>query len=104
MGCGSRERGKSLFEGLLDTYPKRTDLWCIYFDTVIKSCTPPRVGEAVLAPVRALFTRCCTMSLKPYKMRIFFKRWLDFEKKWGDEETQEVVRAKARSFVESHAQ
>merc|ERR1712060_485126 len=85
---GSAERGRSIFEGLLDSYPKRTDLWSVYLDAHIKAYTPPKMAEADLSEVRSLMERCCTLSLKAMKMRFFFKRWLDFEKRWGDEESQ----------------
>lgn len=97
---GSPERGRSVFEGLLDSYPKRTDLWSVYIDAHIKAYTPPKVDAPDLQEIRSLLQRCCTMKLKALKMRFFFKRWLDFEKRWGDEESQEKVRQKAREFVE----
>lgn len=98
---GSPDRGRSIFEGLLDSYPKRTDLWAVYFDAHVKAFTPPRVAEPDFNEIRPLFRRCGAMSLKATKMRFFFKRWLDFETKWGDEQSQEEVRTKAREFVES---
>ena len=33
---GDTERGKTLYEKLLSSYPKRTDLWSIYIDMLIK--------------------------------------------------------------------
>ncbi len=33
---GDAERGKTLFEGLVDRYPKRLDLWSVYIDQVAK--------------------------------------------------------------------
>eukprot|EP00927_Polykrikos_kofoidii_P076561 TRINITY_DN73631_c0_g1_i1.p1 TRINITY_DN73631_c0_g1~~TRINITY_DN73631_c0_g1_i1.p1 ORF type:complete len:2015 (+),score=482.72 TRINITY_DN73631_c0_g1_i1:72-6116(+) len=98
---GSGERGRSLFEGLLDSYPSRTDLWSVYIDAHIKANTPPKAAKPRLAEVRSLMERCCVMKLKDTKMRFFFKRYLDFEKQWGDLESQELVRGKARSFVEN---
>jgi len=98
---GSEERGRSIFEGLLDSYPKRTDLWSVYLDAHIKAHTPPKVAKPEQKEVRALFERCCSMNLKVLKMRFFFKRWLDYEKRWGDDDTQESVRERARGFVES---
>jgi hypothetical protein len=32
MGCA--ERGRSILEGLLANYPKRTDIWSVYIDQV----------------------------------------------------------------------
>eukprot|EP00439_Symbiodinium_sp_Y106_P075322 s1547_g14.t3 len=110
---GSPDRGRSIFEGLMDTYPKRTDLWSVYLelcqqhlllrcqgfegfgmqagnrreDAHIKAFTPPKAPEADHDEIRALFRRCCSMSLKATKMRFFFKRWLGFESRWGDAES-----------------
>ena len=33
---GEPERGKTMFENILGTYPKRTDLWSVYIDMVTK--------------------------------------------------------------------
>ncbi|CAE8598948.1 unnamed protein product, partial [Polarella glacialis] len=100
---GSAERGRSVFEGLLDSYPKRTDLWSVYIDAHMKAFTPPKVVEPDFKEVRGLLERCCAMKLKATKMRFFFKRFLDFEKRWGNAESQEHVREKARQFVEDQA-
>lgn len=35
--CGDMERGRTLFENALSTYPKRTDIWSMYIDTLIKA-------------------------------------------------------------------
>jgi rRNA biogenesis protein RRP5 len=34
---GEAERGKTLFEGLMDRYPKRLDLWSVYIDQLAKT-------------------------------------------------------------------
>jgi rRNA biogenesis protein RRP5 len=33
---GEPERGRTIFEGIMTTYPKRIDLWSIYVDMEIK--------------------------------------------------------------------
>ena len=33
---GEPERGKTMYENILSTYPKRTDLWSVYIDMVTK--------------------------------------------------------------------
>ena len=33
---GEAERGKTMFENVLSSYPRRTDLWSVYIDMVIK--------------------------------------------------------------------
>ena len=34
---GEPERGKTMFENILSNYPKRTDLWSVYVDMMIKT-------------------------------------------------------------------
>ena len=34
--CGSAERGRAIFEGVLANYPRRLDLWSVYMDQEIK--------------------------------------------------------------------
>jgi len=33
---GSVERGKTLFENMVTTYPRRTDIWSVYIDVCVK--------------------------------------------------------------------
>jgi rRNA biogenesis protein RRP5 len=41
---GDKERAKTLYEKLLASYPKRTDLWSIYIDMLIKYDTDPLIS------------------------------------------------------------
>ena len=34
---GEGERGKTMFENVLSNFPKRTDIWSIYLDMMIKT-------------------------------------------------------------------
>ena len=43
------------------------------------------------------------MSLSAKKMKFFFKRYLDFEKKFGSESSVDSVKQKAVEYVESKA-
>ena len=49
------ERGRTVFEGLLDSYPKRVDLWNVYADKETKA------GEYDKA--REIFKRVTTLKL-----------------------------------------
>ncbi|CAK9319362.1 unnamed protein product [Citrullus colocynthis] len=91
--CGVADQGRSLFEGILREYPKRTDLWSIYLDQEI------RLGDADM--IRALFERATSLSLAPKKMKFLFKKYLEYEKSVGDEERIESVKQKALEYVES---
>ncbi|WRX22777.1 S1 domain - like 5 [Theobroma cacao] len=90
---GVPDRGRSMFEGILREYPKRTDLWSIYLDQEI------RLGDEDV--IRALFERAISLSLPPKKMKFLFKKYLDYEKSLGDEERIKSVKQKAMDYVES---
>ena len=44
---GDPERGKTIFEGIVDSHPKRWDLWSIYLDM--------EAGQEDMASVRYVF-------------------------------------------------
>lgn len=101
---GNSERGTSVFERLIQAGGNvaRTDIWSIFFDETIRACTPPVVeSSADLATVRALFEKALSTKLKPKKMKSFFKRWLDFETKFGTDEDIQTVKNRAVEYVES---
>lgn len=88
---GDSERGRTIFEGLLSTFPKRLDLWNVLLDLEIKQ------GDK--EQIRRLFGRVTSSNLKPRKAKYFFKRWLEFEEKDGDAKSCEMVKARAAEYV-----
>ena len=88
---GDAERGRTLFESLLSNFPKRVDLWSVLLDLEIK------LGDQ--AQIRRLFARVTSGKLKVKQAKYFFKKWLEFEKKSGDDKSCERVRAKAAEYV-----
>ncbi|KAL8286763.1 hypothetical protein RQP46_004291 [Phenoliferia psychrophenolica] len=92
---GDAERGRTLFEGIMDSYPKRLDLWFVYVDMEIKQ------GDA--NRVRQLFNRILANRLSSKKGKSVFKKWLSFEKEAGDEAGVEACKTRALAFVESLA-
>ncbi|XP_057982836.1 rRNA biogenesis protein RRP5 [Malania oleifera] len=91
--CGDPERGRSMFEGMLREYPKRTDLWSIYLDQEI------RLGDMDI--IRSLFERAISLTLAPKKMEFLFKKYLEYEKSIGDEDRIESVKRKAMDYIAS---
>lgn len=91
--CGVPDRGRSIFEGMLREYPKRTDLWSIYLDQEI------RLRDEDM--IRALFERAISLTLPPKKMKFLFKKYVEYENSLGDEERIESVKRKAMEYVES---
>ena len=95
---GSAERGRTIFEGLLSTFPKRLDLWNVLLDLEIKQ------GKENREQVRRTFERVTTTAkLKPKQAKSFFKRWLEHEQKEGDSKSQERVEMKAAEYVKGLA-
>lgn len=116
---GDVERGRTIFEGLLSSFPKRVDLWNVLLDLEIKN------GDN--EQVRRLFHRVLGISssnkpqskknvsvapeegkrkLKNKQARFFFKKWLAFEEKLaaaegGNEKMVEEVKARAAEYVKS---
>ncbi|KAE8352852.1 hypothetical protein BDV28DRAFT_119450 [Aspergillus coremiiformis] len=110
---GDVERGRTVFEGLLSSFPKRMDLWNILLDLEMKN------GDA--EQVRRLFERVLGIrnakkggavsveagkKLRPKQARFFFKKWLAFEEKLaaadgGNGKMVEEIKAKAAEYVKS---
>ncbi|CAF0899094.1 unnamed protein product [Adineta ricciae] len=85
---GDKERAKTLYEKLLSSYPKRTDLWSIYIDMLIKYDPDPSVVA------RSIFDRVLALNIPPKKMKSLIKKYLQFEKQYGT--TADLNRAKER--------
>ena len=93
---GNPERGSTIFEKLLsENNTAKTDIWSVYFDEHIKAHS----GD--LESVRNLFDRAIGMRLKPFKTKFFFKRWIDFESKFGNDDSVDGVKEKAVAYVAS---
>ncbi|XP_015722403.1 protein RRP5 homolog isoform X3 [Coturnix japonica] len=90
---GDAEHAKALFESTLSSYPKRTDIWSIYMDIMIK--------QGSQKEIRDIFERVIHLNLAPKKMKFFFKRYLDYEKKYGTTETVMAVKTAAMEYVEA---
>jgi rRNA biogenesis protein RRP5 len=97
---GSAERGRTIFNALLEKHPKRMDLLFVNIDKEIKS------GDILKA--RALFDsvvnpvsneRKQKFKFSDKQMKSLFKKWYRMEEEHGDEESQERVKEEARTFV-----
>ncbi|KAF8849875.1 nucleic acid-binding protein [Acephala macrosclerotiorum] len=94
---GSAERGRTMFEGLLSTFPKRLDIWNQLLDLEMQQ------GDQDV--IRSVFERVVkTKGLKPKGAKAWFKRWSEWEEKNGDKKSQEKVKAKAAEWVSNAAQ
>jgi len=57
---GSVERGKTLFENMVTTYPRRTDIWSVYIDVCVKFGD---IDQARLNCCLYIFIPCINCSL-----------------------------------------
>ncbi|EMD41956.1 hypothetical protein CERSUDRAFT_147388 [Gelatoporia subvermispora B] len=89
---GDPERGKTLFEGIVDSHPKRWDLWSIYMDM--------EATQGAIGNLRNLFNRVLALKMTSHKAKSFFKKWLDLERRLGDEEGAAAVKAKAIEWTQ----
>ena len=93
---GSKGRGRTIFESVLDAHPKRADVWAVFVDKETKA------GQIDAA--RALLARSATLKWRTHAMKALFKRWLRFEQQHGDASTVASVKDKAREYVASLTQ
>ncbi|XP_053548424.1 protein RRP5 homolog [Bombina bombina] len=95
FNLGDKERAKAMFESTLSSYPKRTDLWSVYIDMMMKHGSQKEV--------RDIFERVIHLSLAAKRVKFFFKRYLEYEKKHGTAESVQAVKEKALEYVESQS-
>ncbi|RYG98205.1 hypothetical protein EON65_51730 [archaeon] len=93
---GSHDKARSLFEDLIQHYPKRTDLWHLYVDREVK------LGHVQQA--RQLYERMLAGKATARNMKTVFKKYLALEMRYGDEHTQEIVRQKAAEYISQMTQ
>ena len=93
---GNAERGRTIFEGLLDSFPRKIDLWNIYLD-MEQSLVKQGVEDGERA--RQLYSRIVAGKIKNKQAQVFFKKWLAFEEQHGDERSVDQVKATAADFV-----
>jgi rRNA biogenesis protein RRP5 len=92
------ERGRTMFEGLLATFPKRFDLW----NQLLDHEDVPGADKTV---VRDIFERALkAKGLKARAAKKWFKRWADWEEKNGDQKSRDKVSAKAAEWVRARAE
>lgn len=96
---GDREQGRTLFESLLATYPKKFDLWNQLLDLETSA------SATDVAVVRDLFERGSKVKgLKPRQAKAWFRRWAAWEEEKGDAKSRERVSAKAQEWARAAAE
>lgn len=79
---GHIESGRTMFEGIVNNYPKRMDIWSIYMDMEVK-----HGGKDNAVQARHLFERCLSLpeiKRKPRSMKLVFMKYMEFEQQNGN--------------------
>lgn len=92
---GLAERGHTLFEGILTSFPKRMDIWNQFVDLEITN------GNAQV--IRSVFEQGSqAKGLKAHGAKKWFKKWADWEQDKGDgAEGKSRVLKKAAEWVKA---
>ncbi|XP_046676983.1 protein RRP5 homolog isoform X3 [Homalodisca vitripennis] len=88
---GFGEQAQTLFEHILTSYPKRTDVWSVYVDMLVKS---DKIEVA-----RQVLERASRQKLSARNMKTLFNKWINFEVKHGSPDKEEHVRKLAEAYV-----
>ncbi len=95
---GQPENGRTMFEGIVNNYPKRMDIWSIYMDMEVKYG-----GKENKQQARHLFERCLTnefIQKKPKKMKLVFQKYMEFEMQTGNKKNIEKLKARVEEYLE----
>lgn len=90
---GDAERGRTMFENLIASYPGRTDLWSVYVDMVVK------VGD--IEGARHLLERAVKLKLSSKKISFLLQKFVKFEETHGTEEKVQHVKDMAVKIMDS---
>jgi len=96
---GQPENGRTMFEGIVSSYPKRMDIWSIYMDMEVKYG-----GKENKAQARHLFERCLAndfIQKKPKKMKLVFQKYMEWEMAQGNKKAIEKLRSRVEEYLET---
>ena len=93
---GEPERGRTILEGLLSTFPTERDLWDQFIDL--------EQSKGDLENARSLFHRMTGEGtrMRAKQVRSIFERWEKFEKRNGTAKQMEYVTKKKEQFETRH--
>jgi rRNA biogenesis protein RRP5 len=92
---GDAERGRTIYEGLVSTWPKKGDVWDVYLSL--------EQSHGTEEGVRALFERMSKVSMKKKRAATVFKKWADWEESLGNAKGVERVKALEEQWKEEKA-
>lgn len=114
---GDPERGRTVFEGVLESHPKRLDLLNVYIDMESKASNYQAARNLFKRALDNQKLSSSTSSLQvsrhidllltrlpTEKAKFLLKKYLTFEKAHGDSASVEQVKKRAAQWVSEHSQ
>ncbi|XP_055641261.1 protein RRP5 homolog isoform X2 [Toxorhynchites rutilus septentrionalis] len=86
-----RDEAHILFEQILSSYPKRTDVWSQYVDLLVK--------DGLLDAARQTLDRAIVQRLPMRNMKTLYTKYVNFEEKHGDRESVRKIKQMAADYV-----
>ncbi|XP_050082129.1 protein RRP5 homolog [Anopheles aquasalis] len=90
---GNRDEAHLLFEQILTSYPKRTDIWSQYVDMLVK--------DGLIEEARQILERAIVQRLPMKNMKTLYTKYVTFEEKHGDRESVHRVKQMAADYVQT---
>ncbi|KAF2156934.1 nucleic acid-binding protein [Myriangium duriaei CBS 260.36] len=98
---GDPERGRTLLEGVVGEWPRLATAWDAWLDAEIGLLSKTQEKDAdQVERTRKLFERMVGGKMKARRAKYVFKRWREFEEKYGDKRGAERVVGLAKEWVE----
>ncbi|KAF2873845.1 hypothetical protein BDV95DRAFT_489219 [Massariosphaeria phaeospora] len=89
---GDSERGRTIFEGLVSTWPNKGDIWDVYLSL--------EMAHGGQDNVRDLFERMSKLKLKKKRAATVFSKWASWEESVGNNKGVDKVRTLEREWAE----
>lgn len=89
---GERDEAHLLFEQILTSYPKRTDIWSQYVDLLVK--------DGLIDVARQTLDRAIAQRLPMKNMKTLYTKYVAFEEKHGTREAVKRIKQAATDYVQ----
>ncbi|XP_058062312.1 protein RRP5 homolog [Anopheles bellator] len=90
---GNRDEAHLLFEQILTSYPKRTDIWSQYVDMLVK--------DGLVDNARQILERAIVQRLPMKNMKTLYTKFVNFEQKHGNRDSVRRVKQIAADYVQA---
>ncbi|XP_061387235.1 protein RRP5 homolog [Musca vetustissima] len=91
---GENEMAQTLLDQVVTSYPKRVDVWSQYVDMLVKA--------ELIDSARNILERAIVQKIPLRKMRTIFKKYLEFEERFGNDANVQRVKQLAMEYVKKN--